>query len=65
MYAIIEAGGKQYDVKVGDAIQVEKIDAEVGSKITFDAIFVSNEDGTIKDWYFSQGHIDELIDNNL
>lgn len=48
MYAIIEAGGKQYDVKVGDTIQVEKIDAEVGSKITFNAIFVSNEDGTIK-----------------
>ena len=26
---------------------------------------IVEEDGTIKDWYFSQGHIDELIDNNL
>ena len=43
MYAIIETGGKQYDVKVGDVLQVEKLDAEVGSKITFDAIFTSQE----------------------
>ncbi|MBO5310185.1 MAG: 50S ribosomal protein L21 [Clostridia bacterium] len=46
MYAIIETGGKQYDVKVGDVLQVEKIDAEVGAKITFDAIFTS-ADGKI------------------
>ena len=26
---------------------------------------IVEEDGTIKDWYFSQGHIDELINNNL
>ena len=46
MYAIIETGGKQYDVKVGDVLQVEKIVAEVGAKITFDAIFTS-ADGKI------------------
>lgn len=47
MYAIIECGGKQYDVNVGDTIKVEKLDQAVGSKITFDAIFASN-DGAIK-----------------
>ena len=47
MYAIIETGGKQYDVKVGDTIQVEKLDQEVGTKITFNAIFVS-DNGAIK-----------------
>ena len=26
---------------------------------------IVEEDGTIKDWYFSQEHIDELINNNL
>lgn len=26
---------------------------------------IVEEDGTIKDWYFSQDHIDELINNNL
>lgn len=48
MYAIIECGGKQFDVKVGDTIQVEKLEQEVGSKITFDALFTSDENGTIK-----------------
>lgn len=38
MYAIIETGGKQYNVKVGDVIKVEKLDVNVGDKITFDKV---------------------------
>ncbi len=33
MYAVIKTGGKQYRVAAGDVIQVEKLDAELGSKI--------------------------------
>ena len=33
---------KQYYVSVGDAIYVEKIDAEVGSDITFDKVLFAN-----------------------
>lgn len=33
MYAIIETGGKQYRVKEGDILKVEKLDAEAGSTI--------------------------------
>ena len=47
MFAIIECGGKQYNVSVGDTIRVEKLDNEVGAKLTFDAIFAS-EEGQIK-----------------
>lgn len=47
MYAIIECGGKQYDVKIGDVIKVEKLENKIGDKLTFDALFVS-EDGKIK-----------------
>ena len=36
MYAIIETGGKQVSVSVGDKIYVEKIDAEVGSDLTIE-----------------------------
>lgn len=47
MYAIIESGGKQYRVEKGDIIKVEKLDAEVGSKVTFeDVLFIG--DKTIK-----------------
>ena len=37
-HAIIETGGKQYRVKEGDEIFIEKLDAEVEDKITFDKV---------------------------
>ena len=44
MYAIIETGGKQLKVEEGQAIYVEKLDVEVGSKYTFDKV-VAVENG--------------------
>ena len=44
MYAIVKTGGKQYKVAPGDKLNVEKIDAEVGSKVELQAICVV--DGT-------------------
>lgn len=45
MYAIIETGGKQYKVKEGDTIVVEKLDADVGAEVSFDHVLaVSKED---------------------
>ncbi len=38
MYAIIKTGGKQYKVAAGDYLNVEKLDAEVGSTVALDAI---------------------------
>ena len=38
MYAIIETGGKQYMVKEGDIIFVEKLDVEAGSEYSFDTV---------------------------
>lgn len=42
MKAIIETGGKQYSVKVGDVIYVEKLDAEEGKKVVFDKVLMAN-----------------------
>jgi len=48
MYAIIETGGKQYKVKPGDAIFVEKLNAGEGEVVTFDRVLaVSKEDGLV------------------
>ena len=42
-YAVIETGGKQYRVTVGQTIEIEKLEAEAGSDVTFDRVFaVSN-----------------------
>ncbi len=38
MKAIIETGGKQYIVKEGTEIFVEKLDGEAGDKVTFDKV---------------------------
>ena len=44
-YAIIKTGGKQYRVKEGDRLDVEKLDAQVGDTVTFDEVLmVSNGD---------------------
>ncbi len=40
MYAIIETGGKQERVTVGQEIYVEKLDAEVDSVYTFDKVLM-------------------------
>ena len=48
MYAIIETGGKQYDVRVGDTIKVEKLEAQPGENVTFDKVLLVSADGASK-----------------
>lgn len=45
MYAIIQTGGKQYEARVGETLKVEKIEAQIGENIVFDALFVSDGNG--------------------
>lgn len=40
MYAIIKTGGKQYKAEPGRFIDVEKLDAEVGAEVSFEALMV-------------------------
>ena len=44
MYAIIATSGKQYKVSEGDVIDVEKIEAEAGSEVTFDQVIAIGGD---------------------
>ena len=46
-YAIIKTGGKQVKVEVGSKIFVEKLNAEVGSNVTFDKVLVVGGDKTV------------------
>ncbi len=46
MYAIIETGGKQYDVRVGDQVYLEKIDKEQGESVIFDKVLAIVEGDT-------------------
>ena len=43
MFAVIKTGGKQYKVAKDDVIIVEKLNAEVGSAVTFDEVLAVDE----------------------
>jgi large subunit ribosomal protein L21 len=52
-HAIFETGGKQYRVKEGDELYIEKLDAEVNAKVKFDQILaiLSEDNSTIGNPY--------------
>ena len=57
MNAIIEIGGKQYTVKTGDELRVEKIEAEIGAKISVPVV-MTFVDGKVNT---KQGKVDVTI----
>lgn len=64
-YAVIATGGKQYRVKVGDRIQVERLHAKAGSDLTIDQVLLLGGDGSTRigtpvvDGASVTAHIDE------
>lgn len=44
MYAIVETGGKQYKVEVGEAVFVEKLEVAEGESYTFDKVLLVSGD---------------------
>ena len=47
MFAVIKTGGKQYKVAKDDTIVVEKLNAEIGSTVTFDKVVKQTRDDTV------------------
>jgi large subunit ribosomal protein L21 len=66
-YAIIETGGKQYRVKVGDRIRVERLAVEAGSDISLDRVLLLGGSGTttvgapVVDGAAVSAHVDEHL----
>ena len=48
MYAIINPGGKQYRVAVGDNLKVESLHAEVGSQVTLSEVLAVSDGNELK-----------------
>ncbi len=44
--AVIKTGGKQYKVKEGQSLKIEKLDVKDGGKVSFDTLLVAATDGT-------------------
>ncbi|MFH1086295.1 MAG: 50S ribosomal protein L21 [Chloroflexota bacterium] len=48
MYAVIETGGKQYRVEVGQTIDVERLEAGVGDPVTLERVLLVSDDATTR-----------------
>ena len=48
MYAVVETGGKQYRVQVGDTFRVERLEGEVGQEVILDKIHMVGQEGSTK-----------------
>lgn len=49
MYAIVKTGGKQYTVKPGDVLDVEKLEGEAGDKVSLDVLFLNDGSNIVTD----------------
>ena len=47
-YAVLESGGKQTLVKVGDKIEIEKLSVEVGAEAVLDTVLAVSDGTTLK-----------------
>jgi large subunit ribosomal protein L21 len=66
MYAIIKTGGKQHKVAVGDFVDVEQLDGDLGSEITLtDILFVNDGSQSIVGGPLVAGYnvVAELVDH--
>ncbi len=43
MYAVVETGGRQYRIRPGDTIEVEKLPGEVGDTVTLPKVLMVGE----------------------
>ena len=48
MYAVIQTGGKQHRVEIGEVVRVERLDSEEGAKVTFDQVLALGEGDAVK-----------------
>ena len=58
--AVIKTGGKQYKVKEGDVIKVEKLNKDDNSKVKFETLMISSDDG--KDLNLGSPSLGEKVD---
>ena len=47
MYAVIKTGGKQYRVKAGDVLVIEKLGGEPGSAVAFDEVLMLGDEAAV------------------
>lgn len=66
MYALVEFKGKQYKAEKDSLIQVDKIDAEVGSTLTIDSVLLLSGDKVVVGTPYVQGaRVQAVVENHV
>ena len=63
MKAVIETGGKQYLVGVGDVIYVEKLEGKDNDKVVFDKVLMAK--GVVGNPYVKGAKVEGVIVNSM
>lgn len=58
--AVIKTGGKQYKVKQGDTLKIEKLEAKIGDTVKLETLMVSSADG--KDINIGKPSLGEIVE---
>jgi len=48
MFAVIETGGKQLRVQVGDVVRIERVAGDAGASIVFDRVLLLGAEGAVR-----------------
>lgn len=48
MYAVIQSGGKQHRVEIGNVVRLECLEAEAGSPVVFDQVLLVGEGASVR-----------------
>ncbi len=48
MYAIVQTGGKQFQVAKGDILEIEKLDAQEGDQVSLDQVLLIRDGETLQ-----------------
>jgi len=65
MYALIEFKGKQYKAEKGALLQVDKIDAELGSSVDIDSVLlISGEKVTVGAPYVQGAKVQAVVESH-
>ncbi len=48
MYAVVKTGGKQYTVREGDFVRIEKLDGEIGQELVLDQVMMLSDKGNFQ-----------------
>ena len=46
-YAVVRTGGKQYRVRIGDTVTVERLVGEIGDPVNLDDVLLTSIDGEV------------------